>query len=875
MIHAIIAILLVPVVLLAIAYMFTGRSILYIKSIPIGKVGILVLSESLNRRFRSSNGQDVNRVALSDDEMGIRPKMFHPPYYIVKIQIFKKWELIVSEVTTIPDGQIGIVEAKYGYTSPTGGITLKAVTCNNFEDAEEFFKQRGEKGLQPLILKPGDYKINTMIFNVKIKPITVIAENQIGIVTALKGLPNKEPNILKQVDCDNYCDADIFFKNGGMAGLQPQILTAGSYLINTEVFSVNTDETITIIPKKQIGIVVAKYGIENKKSGTYKQVECNNFCDANDFFKEGGQFGLQPQVLTSGIYPINKGIFDVIHEEITPVLPNHIGMVEAFEGKTPPKEYVSKKVECDYFRNAQAFFDNDGEAGIQPNILMPNEYEINTMLFKVHNRPFKVIKEGQIGIVTALHGEERKDLNSPISVEDCDHFQNVEKFIANHGEKGVQCEVLKSNTYYINPHFFDVEEVDEICIKEGFIGVVNAKYGKDRVRKIDNYETKDNVQNTDNDETKKSFMLVDPYCENFCDAQKFFQNNGQKGIQGKTLRNGTYQINTHFFDINKDAKVTIVKDNYIGIINAIHPDILPNLKNIPPSIVECDNYQDATAFINMGGCQGFQRNYLNPGSYYINPEYFNVKEESVTIVPENEIGIVIAKFGNELPNGRALGKNTKCNNFEDANIFFENNGQRGPQSEILRGGSYKIIKQFFSVVTSKDVVSSVSNENAIKYHLDPIKFRPIIIRPKQVGIVECLLGEPLIDTIAAKNNQKERYEDADAFVNKGGFKGLQYYPLEVGEYYVNPLFAAVEIVDYVHIPADRVGVLISSYSANDGEETFDKSQIEEHISSNSSRQEIYSDDYYSKRLVDKGHRGVVREIIETGDHLHKFGESGQ
>ena len=103
----------------------------------------------------------------------------------------------------------------------------------------------GEAGLQADMLAPGlhfgywpwQYRIIKM-------PVTVVPQGEIALVVAADGNSIPAERILgKVVDCDNFQDARKFLVNGGEKGRQIGILTAGTYRINTALFTVITSAT--------------------------------------------------------------------------------------------------------------------------------------------------------------------------------------------------------------------------------------------------------------------------------------------------------------------------------------------------------------------------------------------------------------------------------------------------------------------------------------------------------------------------------------------------------------------------------------------------------------------------------------------------------
>ncbi|NET24524.1 hypothetical protein [Okeania sp. SIO1I7] len=249
---------------------------------------------------------------------------------------------------------------------------------------------------------------------------------------------------------------------------------------------------------------------------------------------------------------------------------------------------------------------------------------------------------------------------------DCDDFQDGSEFIQKGGQKGKQRGILTEGTYRINTELFRVRTVPITYISSEEIGLVETEDGKpleqgeNLARKVD--------------------------CNNFQDAQAFFDNGGQAGKQLATLRAGKYYINTDIFKIKK-VSVTRISSGEIGLVEAKYRKYLEQGKNFANK-VDCNNFQDTQAFFDNGGQAGKQLAILETGTYYINPEIFNIRTVPIIRIPKGEIGLVIANEGASKSYEQTLGKVVECYNFQDAEAFLKNGGQKGKQcklNQFIRG----------------------------------------------------------------------------------------------------------------------------------------------------------------------------------------------
>jgi hypothetical protein len=174
--------------------------------------------------------------------------------------------------------------------------------------------------------------------------------------------------------------------------------------------------------------------------------------------------------------------------------------------------------------------------------------------------------------------------------------------------------------------------------------------------------------------------------------------NGEIGIQADTLMPGLYWFNPLIWKIEKE-KVTIVTEAEVGTIEAIDGDVIPTGRLLS-NAVECNNFQDAKAFIENSGQKGPQVAILRPGTYRINTKAFLIKKRPVTRVIQETMGVVIAMDGKPLPAIYMVAPKPKTdehNYFQDGQAFINNDGYRGIQLDTLQPGEYYINPTLFEV----------------------------------------------------------------------------------------------------------------------------------------------------------------------------------
>ncbi|MFO1467525.1 MAG: SPFH domain-containing protein [Steroidobacteraceae bacterium] len=185
-------------------------------------------------------------------------------------------------------------------------------------------------------------------------------------------------------------------------------------------------------------------------------------------------------------------------------------------------------------------------------------------------------------------------------------------------------------------------------------------------------------------------------CDSFQDARAFLQNGGQRGPQMSLIAPGTYRINTLLFSITLfDANV--VPPGKIGVIEARDGKPLSGGRVIARH-VDCDSFQDASAFMAAGGERGPQMAIVSPGTYRINPYLFSVQIADITDIPDNKVGIVTTREGISLSSGEIAGPVVPGHNmFQSPQLFVDGKGTKGLQEQVLLAGRYFINPRFATV----------------------------------------------------------------------------------------------------------------------------------------------------------------------------------
>jgi len=122
------------------------------------------------------------------------------------------------------------------------------------------------------------------------------------------------------------------------------------------------------------------------------------------------------------------------------------------------------------------------------------------------------------------------------------------------------------------------------------------------------------------------------------------------------------------------------------------------------------------------------------------------------------------------------------------------------------------------------------------------------IPDNKIGIITTSEGQSLGkgEIAGGEIEGHNMYQDPDAFLANGGYKGLQEQVLLAGRYFINPRFATVEIVEMTLVPIANVGVVIA-YVGKEG-------------------RDVTGDAFKHGNMVSPGEKGVCVDPLDPGKY---------
>jgi uncharacterized membrane protein YqiK len=271
-----------------------------------------------------------------------------------------------------------------------------------------------------------------------------------------------------------------------------------------------------------------------------------------------------------------------------------------------------------------------------------------------------------------------------------------------------------------------------------------------------------------------------------------------------------------------------------------------------------------TGFIALGYQAGFQPEILRGGVHFFFPFAYRVHRKPLVTIAQGKLGYVFARDGRPLGSAQALGANVADEDFQDVRAFLARGGQKGPQRKVLREGTYALNLAQFVVLTDNGIygvgLDDIDGRMLDAMHdtiADRKGFTPVVIRDTEdmMGIVTVHDGPslesgeiiaPEVGSTADPATFHDNFQEPERFLLSGGRRGRQLQVLVEGTYFINRLFATVDIIAKTVIEIGTVGVVVS-YTGSVGED-------------------VSGATYRHGELVERGHRGVWRTPLLPGKY---------
>jgi uncharacterized membrane protein YqiK len=334
-----------------------------------------------------------------------------------------------------------------------------------------------------------------------------------------------------------------------------------------------------------------------------------------------------------------------------------------------------------------------GEAGYQARLLMPGLRFKVWPIFGVSRYPWVQVPAGEIGVVIAQVGQPLPiGAKSAVYRSDFGNFSDLESFIANGGQKGVQRPVLAPGTLVpMHPVGFVV-----ITSREVFGLPVAPDLARGNLSPESFGLTPDHLR----------MVVIAP--QDDTDVIGLVTT-----LEGAPLDKGDIASRLGSFD--DIAAIEAAGDE---VADAELIDVLLGSKNDLHN-----NYQDFQRFMDAGGRIGLQHDPLLYGAYLLNPFLVRVELVPMLVVNQGEVAVVKGFVG--LPT-----LDTSGVEFKFGSIVRP--GHRGIWQEPLRTGKYAINPRVYAaeIVPTFILTLNWANANSQAHDLDA-RLEPIVGKSRE------------------------------------------------------------------------------------------------------------------------------------------------
>ena len=229
---------------------------------------------------------------------------------------------------------------------------------------------------------------------------------------------------------------------------------------------------MVIVPENKVGLVTKKFVLFGREKAL----------PDGRIIATRGEAGFQAKALAPGLYwGMWPWQYSVGMQGFTIIPEGKIGLILANDGaEIPTGAILGRRVESDNFQDTEKFLNNNGQKGRQTSYITAGTYRINLFAFTVTIADMVSIKENMVGIVTTLDGipiEGGQIAGKQIAGHN--NFQDIDAFLKNNGNRGLQPSIILAGSYNINPWAIQIEEIPMTDVPIGFVGVVISYIGED------------------------------------------------------------------------------------------------------------------------------------------------------------------------------------------------------------------------------------------------------------------------------------------------------------------------------------------------------------------------------------------------------------
>ena len=204
------------------------------------------------KRIYATEQLTPGHVIALGSQQGPQARVLGPGFHFIPL-VRVLYEVEQLSLVEIPNGQYGEITTADGKPMPEGMYIAPLIPDDKLEgmlDAETFLTQGGFRGPQETVLKPGQYRINRYLFNVRTHPTetaaTLIPAGSVGVVKSNVTRPGShcvEQEVKASAEKGVEGALSVPLVPTGCTGIWREPLLPGAYYLNRHAYEVTLVDT--------------------------------------------------------------------------------------------------------------------------------------------------------------------------------------------------------------------------------------------------------------------------------------------------------------------------------------------------------------------------------------------------------------------------------------------------------------------------------------------------------------------------------------------------------------------------------------------------------------------------------------------------------
>jgi hypothetical protein len=227
------------VVLLIGVFMLASTSFIFVDANQVGHL----------KRIYAFKELPPGRILALDGEKGPQAQILGPGFHVIPL-VRVLYDFEEYDVVTIPEGYYGQLTTLDGMAMPSGMFMAPAIPDDRVGDmlkAEVFLTEGGLRGPQETVLKPGQYRLNRYLFDIRLDQATtatIIPAGHVGVVKSnvtQPGINCVEEEVSASEASREALTVPLVPR--GCVGIWKDPLFPGAYYLNRQAYEVTLVDT--------------------------------------------------------------------------------------------------------------------------------------------------------------------------------------------------------------------------------------------------------------------------------------------------------------------------------------------------------------------------------------------------------------------------------------------------------------------------------------------------------------------------------------------------------------------------------------------------------------------------------------------------------